>query len=248
MTVRYAVAGAVSAAAVMLAAGCSAGGADPQVTGPSVVYSAPTAGTVAPAQNSPAVLLAKAQANAKAARSGAFRGTVADPGEQAKVSFKGTGDGSRVDVTKEASKAGQVHLISLDATVYVKADKKFWGQQNVPFLVSVAGDKFLKVPAGVVPVLDQLTLSAFVNKSIGSYSTSDLPSPVASDTIDGTSCWVLTTSSGKPSDGALFVTKSDLEVIRYIGTAKNPGRLDFSGWNQKQGVVAPPPDQIFSIG
>lgn len=248
MSVRQTVAGAGAAAILLLATACSGGATGTQAPGASTGSSTPGTATSAAAEKSPTTLLGQAQANAKAARSGAFDGAIADQGEQAQVSFKGTSDGSRVDVTKAAPKAGQVHLISLDDSVYVKADKTFWSQQNVPFLVSLAGAKFIKVPAGVVPVLDQLTLAAFVTKSIGSYAPGDLPSPVASDTVDGIDCWVLTTSSGKPADGALFISKSALEVVRYVGTTDNPGRLDFSQWNQKQGVSAPPPDQVFSIG
>lgn len=248
MRVRQTAFGAVTAAIALLATACSGGATGTQVPGTSTGSSIPGTATATSAEQRPATLLGQAQANAKAARSGAFEGAIVDQGEQAKVSFKGTADGSRVDVTKAAPKAGQVHLISLDDSVYVKADKTFWSQQNVPFLVSLAGAKFIKVPAGVVPVLDQLTLAAFVAKSIGSYSAGDLPSPVASDTVDGIDCWVLTTSSGKPADGALFISKSALEVVRFVGTSENPGRLDFSQWNQKQGVSAPPPDQVFSIG
>lgn len=244
---RRVAAGALMAATALLGSACSGGAGNAETTRPAP-GSVASATTAAPIQNSPARLLAKAQANAKAARSGAFTGTIDDQGEAAKVSFKGTADGSRVDVTKSAPKAGRVHLISLDGSVYVKADQTFWSRQNVPFLVSLAGDQFIKVPAGVVPVLGQLTLTAFVNKSIGSYAARDLPSPVATDTINGIDCWVLTTNSGEPSDGALFVTKSGLEVIRYVGTVTSPGRLDISKWNQKQGVTAPPPDQNFSIG
>lgn len=248
MRVRQTAFGAVTAAIALLATACSGGATGTQVPGTSTGSSIPGTAMATSAEQRPATLLGQAQANAKAARSGAFEGAIVDQGQQAKVSFKGTADGSRVDVTKAAPKAGQVHLISLDDSVYVKADKTFWSQQNVPFLVSLAGAKFIKVPAGVVPVLDQLTLAAFVAKSIGSYSAGDLPSPVASDTVDGIDCWVLTTSSGKPADGALFISKSALEVVRFVGTSENPGRLDFSQWNQKQGVSAPPPDQVFSIG
>ena len=149
---------------------------------------------------------------------------------------------------KAAPKAGRVHLIALDGTAYVKADKTFWSQQSVPFLVSLFGDQFVKVPAGVVPVIDQLTLKAFVTKSIGTYAASDLPAPVTETTVNGIDCWVLTTTSGKPADGALYVSKSAAEVVRWVGTPQQRGRLDFSRWNQKLGVTAPPADQVFSIG
>ncbi|MEO6999580.1 MAG: hypothetical protein ABI112_15980 [Terracoccus sp.] len=241
------------ASLLSLAAACSTGGGDspPDVSSTAAsggVRPGSTAGAVSLDAGNPAAIFAAAKSHAEAATSGAFTGTINDQGEQAKVSFKGTRDGSSVDVTKSAPKAGRVHLISLGGTVYVKADKTFWNQQSVPFLVSLFGDQFVKVPAGVVPVLDQLTLKAFVDKSIGTYSASDLSGPVTTDTVDGVDCWVLTMSNGKPANGALYVSKGAAEVVRYIGTAQHPGRLDFSRWNQNPGVTAPPADQVFSIG
>ncbi|MEP7331105.1 MAG: hypothetical protein ABI692_03345 [Terracoccus sp.] len=252
MRLRRVAAGVMTASVLTLAAGCSTGdgGATPSPSNGSLGGSdaAATGGTGALDTGSPAAIFAAALAHAEAATSGAFTGTIDDQGEQAKVSFKGTRDGSAVDVTKAAPKAGRVHLISLGGTVYVKADKTFWNQQSVPFLVSLFGDQFVKVPAGVVPVLDQLTLKAFVDKSIGTYSASDLPGPVTEANVNGIGCWVLTTTSGKPADGALYVSKGAADVVRWIGTPQQPGRLDFSRWNQKLGVTAPPADQVFSIG
>lgn len=249
-------AGAVMAASLLsLVAACSTGGGETSpapVAGSSVgtrgsgSASTDGAGTADPA--SPAALFAAAAAHANAATSGAFTGTIDDEGEHAQVSFKGTRDGSTVDVTKAAPKAGRVHLISLGGAVYVKADKTFWNQQSVPFLVSLFGDQFVKVPAGVVPVLDQLTLKAFVDKSIGTLSASDLSGTVSESTVNGIDCWVLTTASGKPADGALYVSRDGAEVVRYVGTPAHAGQLEFSRWNQQPGVTAPPADQVFSIG
>lgn len=253
MRLRRAAAGVITASLISLAAACSAGGGDNPPDGSSrSVSGGARSGSTVPVSSldasNPAAIFTAAKAHAEAARSGAFTGLIDDQGEQAKVSFKGTRDGSSVDVTKAAPKAGRVHLISLGGTVYVQADQTFWNQQNVPFLVSLFGDQFVMVPAGVVPVLDQLTLKAFVEKSIGTYSASDLSGPVTEDTVDGVDCWVLTTASGKPADGALYVSKGAADVVRWVGTPQQPGRLDFSRWNQKPGVVAPPAGQVFSIG
>ena len=248
-------AGVIAASLLTLAAGCSTSDSA-STPSPSIGSwgaargsgAATTGGAGSLDSGNPAAIFTAALARAQAATSGAFTGTIDDQGEQAKVSFKGTRDGSSVDVTKAAPKAGRVHLIALDGTAYVKADKTFWSQQSVPFLVSLFGDQFVKVPAGVVPVIDQLTLKAFVTKSIGTYAASDLPAPVTETTVNGIDCWVLTTTSGKPADGALYVSKSAAEVVRWVGTPQQRGRLDFSRWNQKVGVTAPPADQVFSIG
>ncbi len=236
-------------AAVLLVGGCTSSG-DPAPTGASdgrspgvgVATAAPTDGTDA------AALLARATAQAKAARSGAFAGTIRDQGEQATVAFLGTRDGSSVDVRKAAPKAGTVRLISVDGTVYVKADDTFWSSQKVPFIVSLAGGKFIKVPAGVVPVLSDLTLASFVDRSIATFPASDLSDTVGEETVNTIPCWVLTTTSGEPKDGALYVAKETTEVVRWIGTSAHPGRLDFSRWNVDLGITAPPGDQVFSIG
>ena len=245
--------GTLTVSLLSLAAACSTGGADSATgTSPRTLRASDGTGSAGSAgsldTSSPAAIFAAAKTHAEAATSGAFTGTIEDEGEQAQVSFKGTRDGSTVDVTKVAPKAGRVHLISLGGAVYVKADKTFWNQQSVPFLVSLFGDQFVKVPAGVVPVLDQLTLKAFVGRSVGSYSATDLTGPVSEDAVDGIDCWVLTTTSGRPADGALYVSKDAADVVRWVGTPQRSGQLDFSRWNQKPGVTAPPADQVFSIG
>ncbi|MEO7447138.1 MAG: hypothetical protein ABI336_02590 [Humibacillus sp.] len=185
---------------------------------------------------------------ASAARSGAFTGTIQDQGEQARVSFAGTRDGSRVDVTKVAAKAGSVRLVSVGGSVFVKADGTFWSSQKVPFIVSIAGDRFITVPAGVVPILDELTLASFVDRSIATFPADDLSATVGEQTVAQVPCWVLTTGTGNPADGALYVAKETSDVVRWVGTKKQPGRLDFSRWNTDLGITAPPDDQVFSVG
>ncbi len=235
-------------AVVLLAGACTSG---PGATGAgssgagstaAVVTAGPVDGTDA------AAILSRATAQAKAASSGAFAGTIRDQGETATVAFLGTADGSSVDVRKAAAKAGTVRLVSVDGTVYVKADDTFWSSQSVPFIVSLAGGKFIKVPAGVVPVLDELTLSSFVDRSIATFPASDLGESVGEELVNTIPSWVLTTRSGRPEDGALYVSKDKGEVVRWIGTAASPGRLDFSRWNVDLGITPPPADQVFSIG
>ncbi len=237
-------------AAVLLVGGCTSSG-DPAPTGASdgrspgvgAATAAPTDGTDA------AALLARATAQAKAARSGAFAGTIRDQGEQATVAFLGTRDGSSVDVRKAAPKAGTVRLISVDGTVYVKADDTFWSSQKVPFIVSLAGGKFIKVPAGVVPVLSDLTLASFVDRSIA-----DLPGvgPVRHRRGgDGQHDPVLGAHHdvGRAEGrGALRGSRRPPRSSGGSATSAHPGRLDFSRWNVDLGITAPPGDQVFSIG
>ncbi|MEO7753264.1 MAG: hypothetical protein ABIS35_07605 [Terracoccus sp.] len=234
-------------AAVLLVGGCTSSG-DPAPTGSAGARVPGAATTAALDGTDAAALLSRATAQAKAARSGAFAGTIRDQGEQATVAFLGTSDGSSVDVRKAAAKAGTVRLISVDGTVYVKADDTFWSSQNVPFIVSLAGGKFIKVPAGVVPVLGELTLASFVDRSIATFPATDLSDTVGEETVNTIPSWVLTTTSGEPKDGALYVSKETSEVIRWIGTSAHPGQLDFSRWNVDLGIAPPPGDQVFSIG
>jgi hypothetical protein len=224
------------------------GGASVPSSGPGSTGTASTgtAPTVDPSDA--AGILARARERAASARSGRFTGTIREGGEQATVEFGGTRDGSSVDVTKSAPRAGTVRLISVGGSVYVKADETFWSSQNVPFIVSLAGDRFVTVPAGVVPVLDELTLASFVDRSIGTFPAGQLSPAVGEETIDGVACWVLTTSTGSAADGALYVSKDTFDVVRWVGTADQPGRLDFSRWGEDLGVTPPSGDQVFSIG
>lgn len=222
--------------------------------GPEGSSSLPPGATVAPATTRPvdgsdaATVLVGAINRASAARSGAFTGTIQDQGERARVSFVGTRDGSSVDVTKIAAKAGSVRLVSVGGSVFVKADGTFWSSQKVPFIVSIAGDRFIKVPAGVVPILDELTLASFVDRSIKTFPADDLFGTVGEETVAQVSCWVLTTGTGNPADGALYVAKESSDVVRWVGTKEQPGRLDFSRWNRDLGITAPPDDEVFSVG
>lgn len=195
----------------------------------------------------PGAILDRAKANALAAKSGAFSGTIENKGSTMSISFKGTTDGKTSDVEIEQQGLGTVRLISVDDAVYIKADETFWKDQGVPEEVQAAGDKFVKAPASAASMTDDLNLKAFLSKAFSSLDTSEINGQVGSETVGGIDCWVLTDKSGK-ANGAFYVAKGTYQLVRFTGTQESPGQLDFSQWNEDLGITAPSKDEVLDLG
>lgn len=195
----------------------------------------------------PGAILDRAKANALAAKSGAFSGTIQNNGSTMRIAFKGTTDGKTSDVEIEQKGLGTVRLISVDKAVYIQADETFWKDQGAPEEVQQAGDKFVKAPAGAASMTDDLNLKSFLSKAFSSLDTSDINGEVGSETVNGVDCWVLTDKSGK-ANGAFYVAKGTYQLVRFTGTQESPGQLDFSQWNEDLGITAPSPDEVLDLG
>jgi hypothetical protein len=218
-------------------------------TGSSTAGSTTTSATT-PADSAapkPADVLEKAKTNALAATSAVFVGDVEQGGKKISIDFKGTSDGKTSDITIAMEGSGKARLITLPDGVYIQADSTFWKKQGAPASVQKAGDKFIKAPASASSMTDSLSLKSFLEKAFGAVTPSQLSSTVAEENVNGTDCWVLTDKKGK-SEGALYVSKDKLEVVRFTGSTKSPGQLDFSKWGEDLGIKAPAANQIMSIG
>lgn len=249
-TTRRAVALASAFSLALGAAACSQ--SEPTATPSKSVSSSAAPSSTPPTTTTPATpkpdqILAKAKANALDAKSGAFEGEVDDSGSPMRIAFKGTTDGKTADVEVEQAKAGKVHLIAVGDAVYIRADAKFWKAQGAPASVQQASNKFVKAPASAAGVAGDLSLKSFLKQAFSSLDSSEIDGRVGSETIDGTDCWVLTDKSGK-ANGAFYVSKDKLELVRFTGTKETPGQLDFSQWNEDLGITAPPPDQVIDLG
>jgi hypothetical protein len=192
-------------------------------------------------------ILDKAKTNALSARSGAFVGDVDQNGKTIKIDFKGTSDGKTADITIEMEGDGKARVISLGDGVYIQADATFWKKQGAPAAVQKAGDKFIKAPSSAGSMTQSLSLKSFLEKAFGAVTPEQLASEVGSETVGGVDCWVLTDRKGK-AEGALYVSKDTSEVVRFTGSSKSPGQLDFSQWNKDLGIKAPEADQIMKLG
>jgi hypothetical protein len=195
----------------------------------------------------PGAILDRAKANALAAKSGAFSGTIQNNGATMRIAFKGTTDGKTSDVEIEQKGVGTVRLISVDDAVYIKADEAFWKEQGAPEEVQAAGDKFVKAPASAASMTDDLNLKAFLSKAFSSLDTSESNGQVGSETVGGVDCWVLTDKSGK-ANGAFYVAKGTYQLVRFTGTQESPGQLDFSQWNEDLGITAPSKEDVLDLG
>ena len=191
-------------------------------------------------------LLEKAKTNALAATSGAFSGTVEDEGKKTTIDFKGTSDGKTADITIAMAGDGKARVISVADGIYIQGDETFWKKQNAPAKVLAAKDKFIKAPASAASMTESLSLKAFLEKAFGAVTPSQVSSEVAEESVNGVDCWVITDTKGK-AEGALYVSKDKFEVIRFTGSAKSPGQLDFSQWNEDLGIKAPPASQVLTL-
>lgn len=189
----------------------------------------------------------KAKSNALAAKSAQFAGTVEQSGEEMKISYKGTSDGKTADIAIESSKQGKARIIALPEGTFIQADVKFWKNAGAPASVQKAGDKFIKAPSSASSMTQSLSLKSFAQKAFGSVSSSSFASEVGEESVNGVDCWVVTDKRGKDG-GALYVSKDKNEVVRFTGTKKSPGQLDFSKWNEDLAIKAPAASQIMKLG
>lgn len=239
LTTRRLVALAGALAIALGAAACSK-------SEPSATSTAGASTTAAPAPKA-AELLAKAKANALAAKSAVFTGQVQNDGETMKLDFKGTNDASTADITIEPGSGGKIRLISVGGFVYMQGDAAFWKEQGAPAEVQNAGDKFVKAPADAGGLTEDMTIASFLEEAFAEVSASDLSDTVGEEKVNGVDCWVLSDKQGK-AEGTLHVSKAKLELVRFTGSSKTPGQIDFSRWNEDLGIKAPSADQILDIG
>ena len=189
----------------------------------------------------------KAKANALAATSGAFTGEVEEKGEKMKIDFKGTKDGDTSDITLDLTPSGKVRLVTVGDAVYMQGDAAFWKAQGAPAEVVAAGDKFIKAPPGSADGLAaDLTISSFLDEAFTELTPDKIAAEVGEESVNGVDCWVVTDKKGK-AEGALYVSKDSMELVRFTGSTDSPGQLDFSKWNEDLGIKAPPADQVVDV-
>lgn len=235
----------LGAGVLSLVTGCTSSTAPPTTstsTAPSSAAPTSTTGVAAP---SAADILEKARANAVEATSAAFTGRIEQGGAEMVIDFKGTSDGSSSDVTLQVESQGKVRVISVAGEVYLQGDPQFWAAQGLS--APADPDAFVRAPAEAKELSRQLSLNAFLDEAFTAVTPSQLSDTVGSETIGGVDVWVITDSSGK-GEGALYVSKADLEIVRFTGSSTSPGELDFSRWNEDLGIVAPPADQVAKAG
>ena len=194
---------------------------------------------------SAAEILEKARANAVSASSAAFTGRIDQDGTEMVIDFKGTSDGSSADVTLHLQDQGKVRVISAADEVYLQGDAQFWKSQGLP--APPAADKFVKAPVAAEELTQQLSLNSFLDEAFNAVTPSQLSDSVGSESVGGVDAWVITDAKGQ-AEGALYVSKSEFEIVRFTGSSASPGQLDFSRWNEDLGIKPPSADQVAPLG
>ena len=191
-------------------------------------------------------ILEKAKANALAATSVEFSGSVTSSGETTTISSKGTTDAKMSDITIASPKQGKAHVINVAAGTYIQADPTFWKATGAPASVQKAGEKFIKAPGDASSMVSSFSFKTLADKAFSGLNSTSLASDVTEESVNGVDCWVIADKGGK-ENGALYVSKDKTEIVRFTGTKSSPGQLDFGRWNEDIEVTAPTADQIMSI-
>ena len=116
---------------------------------------------------------------------------------------------------------GKARVISVTDGIFIQGDETFWKKQNAPAKVLAATDKFIKAPASAASMTQSLSLKAFLEKAFGAVTPDQVASDVTEETVGGVDCWVITDTKGK-AEGALYVSKDGLEVVRFTGSTRQP--------------------------
>ena len=235
------VAAVVGVGLLAVLAACTTSTAPP-ATSTTSSLATPTTNVPAP---SAAEILEKARANAVSASSAAFTGRIDQDGTEMVIDFKGTSDGSSADVTLQIQDEGRVRVISAAEEVYLQGDAQFWKTQGLPS--PPAADKFVKAPVAAKELTQQLSLNSFLDEAFNAVTPSQLSDSVGSESVGGVDAWVITDAKGQ-AEGALYVSKSEFEIVRFTGSSASPGQLDFSRWNEDLGIKPPSADQVAPLG
>ena len=235
------VAAVVGVGLLAVLAACTTSTAPP-ATSTTSSLATPTTNVPAP---SAAEILEKARANAVSASSAAFTGRIDQDGTEMVIDFKGTSDGSSADVTLQIQDEGRVRVISAAEEVYLQGDAQFWKTQGLPS--PPAADKFVKAPVAAKELTQQLSLNSFLDEAFKAVTPSQLSDTVGSESVGGVDAWVITDAKGQ-AEGALYVSKSEFEIVRFTGSSASPGQLDFSRWNEDLGIKPPSADQVAPLG
>lgn len=216
---------------------------------PSTAASSPVATPSEPAAPAPAAaeVLSKVKAKATGATSGAFAGTLTQGGQELRITYVGTSDGKTSDVTIGRGSQGVVRIITVGDNVYLQGDAAFWKGAGAPPEIQAAGGKFVKVPDAEANLAESMNIKTLVNEAFESVTAEQLSDTVGSEMVGAVDCWVLTDEDGI-EQGAIYVSKSTFDLVRFTGSTDNPGRIDFSGWNAAPTVVAPKPADLLLVG
>lgn len=223
------IAALLSAAALVLGA-TACGGSDPTPSADPAAAAVEAAET--PSGPTPVGILEEARANAEKAESGAVDGTIGADGEAMEISFKGTQDGRTADVTLDFGDEGSTRMIAINGVVYISGDG--------PFSESFGGDeKYVKISSKETEsIIKEFTVESLAAQVFGDLKPENLSETLEEETVDEVECWVLTHKDG-PEKGSLYVSKDDLNLVRFVGGDDSPAELEFTGWNTDLEIKAP---------
>ncbi|GAA2159310.1 hypothetical protein FHX52_3675 [Humibacillus xanthopallidus] len=192
--------------------------------------------TLDPSAPSSKAVLAKAEARAKALRSGAYEARFTGGKEPVRISFRGSRTDYGILLVVGATEA--VFYIH-GATAYIRGNAQFWAQARTP---DPGKDVFIEVPTNRIGPATDLTLERTLRQLITTASARVVPE-VTNAESQGISSWSLTDRRGARA-GTVYISKDTFDVIRVSDRDRDVATFEFYGWNDTFAVPTPPRSKI----
>ncbi|GAA4727411.1 hypothetical protein GCM10025782_27530 [Pedococcus ginsenosidimutans] len=243
-------AGVVPLSVALALAGCGTE-TEPAAAGGSSKPSSSSSSTTTKAEPpSASSLYAKARKTALAAESGHIAGTMTNSGDKFTIDLAGTVDGTNQSLGLGRGADGKITILTVGGKNYLSATEDFWADQVGAGPAKTLQNKFVILPAAQAKEFGDLTIKGLLTEMFEDKQLSVLDGAntrVEKTTIDGADAWKLTERSG--GDGAALVVSADdkATLLRIEGPTDDPGRLDFSEWDEVPAVTAPAPSKVIEL-
>jgi hypothetical protein len=182
--------------------------------------------------------------NVAAATSVRIKGAVTTGGKKQTIDIAGDRDGTNTRALVNDG-TGQAELLTVGGSVYIKADPAYWTKHASAAAAKVAGDKYVKVPAGIGA--GSVKVGSLLDGAFTDLPLAGALQKVEATDVDGTPAYLLADRLGAPN-GQIYVSADGKALLlRIVSTKGSPGTLDFSEWNAVPPISPPPANQLVKI-
>jgi hypothetical protein len=199
-----------------------------------------------PAKEAPSakVLYEQMRKNVETATSVRIKGEVTTGGKKQTIDIAGDRDGKNTRAQVNDG-TGQVELLSVGGTAYIKADTAFWTEHASAAAAKLAAGKYVKVPAGIG--VGDLKVASLLDGVFKDLPLSGLLQKVEATDVDGAPAYLLVDRFGA-KNGQIYVSADGkANLLRMVSTKANAGTLNFSEWDAVPPLSPPPANQLVKI-
>jgi hypothetical protein len=181
--------------------------------------------------------------NVKAATSVRIKGTVLDAGKTIKIDIAGDRDGKNTRALVNDG-TGQAELLTAGGNVYIKADAAYWAKNGSGTIAKIAGDKYVKIPAGTG--MDTLKVGTLLDGAFTDLPLAGALQKVEPTDLAGVPAYLLSDRVG--GEAKIYVSADgEAQLMRIVSVKTNPATLDFSQWNDVPPMSPPPASQLVKV-